>query len=353
MASISAEQLTQAIGAPVEANVGLAQFSTFKLGGPAEFFVRAKTAEIFKQAIAAALTHNLPYTILGKGANVLIADKGISGLVIRAEDNDIVIDGQIVRAGAGAAFAQVAVKSSQAGLAGLEFAASLPGSVGGAVRGNAGCFGSEVKDVLLRAHVLNIPSSLRRGEGVVGATIVSKPPLPLLEKEGIIDLWLDNKDCKFAYRESRFKHEQFIILEAEFKLAPGNKDESIDKISKFLEQKKSTQSVESNCAGCMFKNVAWQEWEKIPADKLKSEDIDDSSQFKAKGVVPTGWIIEQLGLKGYRIGDTMVSEKHGNFLLNMGKATTGQMIQLISYLKMQVRDRLGIMLQEEVQYLGF
>ncbi|MDP1709841.1 MAG: UDP-N-acetylmuramate dehydrogenase, partial [Candidatus Komeilibacteria bacterium] len=286
-------------------------------------------SEIIKQAVQAALDNNLPYTILGGGANVLIADKGIKGLVIKTENTDVVVAGEIIKAGAGAPLAQIAVKSSQAGLAGLEFAVAIPGSVGGGVRGNAGCYGTEVKDVLTRAHVLKITD------------------------KKVEDLWLDNKDCHFAYRESRFKREPFIILEAEFRASSGNKEESMAKMSKWLEQKKATQSVESNCAGCMFKNVAWSDWEKISSETLKREDFDDASRFKDKGVVPTGWIIEQLGLKGYRLGNTMVSEKHGNFLLNMGQATTEQMIQLISYIKMQARDRIGIQLQEEVQYIGF
>ena len=348
---LTINQLTQSIGAPVEAGVSLSQFSTFKLGGPAEFFVRVKTSEIIKNAIQAALDNNLAYTILGGGANVLIADNGIKGLVIKTENTDVVLEGEIIKAGAGAPLAQIAVKSAQAGLSGLEFAVAIPGSVGGGVRGNAGCFGSEVKDVLTRVHVLQVtPSLVKEGEDK------TVPPPVLRRGLGggqVEDLWLDNKDCGFAYRESRFKHEPFIILEAEFKATPGNKEEGMAKMKKFLEQKKATQSVESNCAGCVFKNVAWSDWEKISPERLKKEDIDDASQFKTKGIVPAGWIIDQLGLKGYKIGQAMVSEKHGNFLLNMGQATTDQIVQLISYIKMQVRDRLGIQLQEEVQYLGF
>lgn len=337
--TLTTKKLTREIGASVEQNVPLAQFSTFKLGGPAEFFVRAKSAEIIKKVIQAALENNLPYTILGKGANVLIADAGIKGLVIKTENTDVAVEGEIVRAGAGAPLAQIAVKSAQAGLSGLEFAVAIPGSVGGGVRGNAGCFGTEVKDVLARVHVLQ-----------VGAGLKSRAQKK--SRAQIDDLWLSNADCQFAYRESRFKHEPFIILEAEFKARPGNKEEVMAKMKKWLEQKKATQSVESNCAGCVFKNVLWSEWAEVSPDKLKKEDVDSGSEFQAKGVVPAGWIIDQLGLKGYKIGNAMVSEKHGNFLLNMGEASTDQMIQLISYVKMQVRDRLGVMLQEEVQYLG-
>jgi len=153
---LTINQLTQSIGAPVEAGVSLSHFSTLKRGGPAEFFVRVKTSEIIKNAIQAALDNNLAYTILGGGANVLIADNGIKGLVIKTENTDVVLEGEIIKAGAGAPLAQIAVKSAQAGLSGLEFAVAIPGSVGGGVRGNAGCFGSEVKDVLTRVHVLQV-----------------------------------------------------------------------------------------------------------------------------------------------------------------------------------------------------
>jgi len=360
MPQITVDQLTQSIGAQVEQNVPLAQFSTFKLGGPAEFLVRAKSAEIIKQAIQTALDNNLPYTILGGGANVLIADKGIKGLVIKTENTDVAVEGEIIRAQAGAPLAQIAVKSSQAGLAGLEFAVAIPGSVGGGVRGNAGCYGTELKDVLTRVHVLQIVI-LEGAKRPIGSSISKMDSIASAPQSGaslqndkrVEDVWLENKDCHFAYRESRFKREPFVILEAEFKAMPGNKEESMAKMSKWLEQKKATQSVESNCAGCVFKNVAWPDWEKVSPEALKKEDVDSGKEFQAKGIVPAGWIIDQLGLKGFRLGGTMVSEKHGNFLLNMGQGSTDQMVQLISYVKMQVRDRLGVMLQEEVQYLGF
>lgn len=288
----------------LQENVPLAQFTTFKIGGPARYFVVATTEEEIATAVAEAKANNIQWTMLGGGSDILVADKGFNGLVIKSELNTIAVDegAATITAGSGVRLAGLIVQSVKHGLTGLEFAIGVPASVGGAVWANLGARGSEIANVL-------------------GTVLV-------IEEQGK-QKKLTAAECHFSYRESIFKHRPWVILQATFQLQHGNKELMKDTLKELNALRTQTQDVSAKTAGCAFRNPVGQT--EVPAAKL----IDD------------------LGLKGKKIGGAQVSEKHANFILNTGTATADDVAQLISYVKQQVRDATGIQLQEEVEYVGF
>ena len=304
----------------------LARHVNIRIGGPADFYVEARNSEEIVQAVEASLADGLPFAVIGGGSNTLPSDEGFRGLVIQAANRGWSIDGSRVYAEAGVPSAFLARKAAEAGLTGLEWAISLPGTIGGAVRGNAGCFGGETKDVLASVDALRV-----EGGKVDRATY--RP-----------------EDCRFGYRESVFKHNRDVVLDVELELSPAPKEECLAKLEAVLSKRKLEQPSDSPSAGCMFKNYEFKDESDIA--KLKHR-LEVPPEFLAARRIPAGWLIEQEDLKGKRIGGAQVSEKHGNFLMNDGKASASEVLQLISLIKMKVRDDLGVQLEEEVQLLGF
>ena len=254
---------------------------------------------------------------------MLVNDEGFDGLAIKMSNRDYSIEDGIVQADAGVLSGFLARKTVDAGLVGFEWAISLPGSIGGAVRGNAGCFGGEMKDVVTEVKVL------RDGDVVV----------------------LENQELQFGYRESSVKHSSDIVLSVTMRLKQtGDIDALKKKMAGVLDKRKMNQPLYGSSAGCIFKNYEIKDLKDI--EKLqKDADIPDSMIENKQ--IAAGWIIEQLGLKGKKIGDAMISEEHGNFLINSGNATASDIAQLIAFVKTRARDTFGITLQEEVQYIGF
>lgn len=324
------DQLRQRIGPDVKTGVALAPFTTFKLGGPAEYYVEAKDTDTVAKAVAAATELGVPYFIIGGGSNMVVADDGIKGLVIRITAQGLTIDGTSVTATAGMASGLVSMKATDAGLTGLEWMVGLPGTIGGAVRGNAGMFGGEVKDNLLSAQVL------RDGKVVT----------------------MTNAECAFAYRESAFKHEpRWVVLSATFALATAaDKEASKAQLRANLLKKKEQQPIEHPTAGCVFVN--WRPGSQADVDSLRKSldlDKDDAVPVKADGTVPAAWIIDRAQLKGYGTGHISVSDKHANFFINDGKGSADEVIQLIAAIKTKVRNTTGgvVQLMEEVEYVGY
>jgi UDP-N-acetylmuramate dehydrogenase len=198
---------------------------------------------------------------------------------------------------------------------------TVPGTIGGAVRGNAGCYGGEMKDVVKKVQVL------RGGQ--------------------VLDLSLD--DLKFAYRESLIKHSKDIILSVSFELRPGDSESLKQKIEEQIRKRKASQPFYAGSAGCIFKNY---EIKKDELDRLKKES-DIPEEMIAKGQISTGWLVDQMDLKGKQIDGVKISDEHGNFIINLGNGRASDVVQLISIIKMQARDRFGLALEEEVEYLGF
>lgn len=324
------EVLVKKLGETVRENEPLSKHTNFRIGGPARYFFEATSSEVLVQAVRAALELGLAYFVLGGGSNVLVSDRGFDGLVLKVANRKFEIKSEtaevITEAGVLTAF--LARKTAEAGLTGLEWAVSLPGTIGGSIRGNAGCFGGEMRQVITQVAVL----ALENNQWLVANYA--------------------NKDCQFEYRDSIFKHlsPPPIILSAEFQLKKDDSAACLARLEETLAKRKQSQPFESSSAGCMFKNFEFDKESEVA--KIKKM-IDIPEEFMKAKRIPAGWIVEQLNLKGKQIGDAKVSEKHGNFLVNVGNATADNVIQLVSLIKMKARDEFGIELHEEVQYMGF
>jgi UDP-N-acetylmuramate dehydrogenase len=306
----------------IRENVLLRDYTTFKIGGPARYFFVAKNKEDLKNAILWAKKKKLPFFILGGGSNVLFSDNGFNGLVIKLQNTQYEIRNTNVIAGAGVSLQKLVLETAKKGLSGLENLAGIPGTLGGAIWGNAGAFGREIGDLVEEVKVLDAGSSKLE---------VKK---------------LRNKDCKFGYRDSIFKRKKnWIILEATLRLKKGKKKEIEEKIKEFLRLRKEKQPLEFPSAGSVFKNVPVEKVPKKIQEKFK-EKIKD-------GFLPAGVLIEAAGLKGFQIGGAKISEKHANFIVNVENARAKDVVKLIELIKKEVKRKFNIELEEEIKLVGF
>ncbi len=303
----------------ISKNIALSKYSNFRIGGPADFFVEVKNIADAKQAVAWAQDNRQPILALGGGTNMLIADRGYRGLVIKLNLARLDIQGEMVSAGAGVLVSYLLNQTLNADLVGLEFLTGVPGTVGGAIRGNAGTYGIGLGDVLTMIRYLDEDYQL--GE-------------------------MPAEQGNFAYRHSIFKERKYIILEADLKLKKGDVAAARKLVAERLKYRQETQP-NGYSAGCIFKNVPLAEAE---LDKLKARGLD-IEQFAKKQQIPSAYLIDQAGLKGKTIGRAQVSDKHANYILNTGGATAEDVITLISLIKQQIRDEYGVQLQEEIQLI--
>src|SRR3989339_111232 len=285
----------------LEHNVKLAPYTTFKIGGAAKYFVIVKNKEELVTAVAEAQKNKEQWFILGGGSDILVADSGFNGLVIKSELKQVNFDlkEEQVRAESGVRLNQLITSCLQKELSGLEFAIGVPATVGGATWANLGARGQELQNYFLSAQVIDVQGNTR---------VIKK------------------KDCAFGYRDSIFKHQKFIILEVLFQLRQEEKAKIQQAIKQLTDLRQTTQDLSSFSAGCVFKN---------PTDQT---------------TVPAAKLIDDLDLKGKKIGGAQISSKHANFIINTGTATAEDVIMLISYIKQQVRDKCGVQLQEEIEY---
>ncbi|PIX61904.1 UDP-N-acetylenolpyruvoylglucosamine reductase [Candidatus Uhrbacteria bacterium CG_4_9_14_0_2_um_filter_41_50] len=313
------QELQDIFGEQMRENEPLSKHTNFRVGGPAKWFCEVDSADELIKAIN-VLSGQVTYFILGGGSNVLASDEGFLGVVFKLTMRNIEISGTTVKAGAGALAVMLARTTVGAGLAGLEWAVSLPGTVGGMVRGNAGCFGGETKDNLKSIEVLS---------------------------DGKIKT-MQSEELNFGYRHSAIKKSTDIVLTATFQLKVGDKDQLKARMNEILEKRKTSQPLTSGTAGCTFKNY-------------ETHKGDDMKMFAELGIpkemldarrISSGWLIDRAELKGEKIGGASVSLEHGNFIINDGSATADQIFQLISLVKTRVRDKFNIELEEEIQYLG-
>ena len=295
----------------------LANFTTFKIGGPAKYFVKAKNQKEIIDAIKWAEKRNLPFFILGNGSNVLFSDNVFAGLVIKLQNAKYEIRNTKIVAEVGCPLQKLVQESVKKGLAGLEWAAGIPATLGGAIYGNAGAFGKEMKDTIEKVKTLE------------------------LENCGLRIKELTNKDCKFGYRDSIFKRKKnWIILEATLKFKKGNKKELKEKVKEILKIRKEKQPLEYPSAGSIFKNVPLKE---IP------QKIQNKFKDKIKnGFLPAAVLIETAGLKGKKIGGAKISEKHTNFIINFKNAKAKDVLPLINLIKRVVYQKFKIKLKEEI-----
>ncbi len=318
----------------VQKGIPLAPLTTFKIGGLAKFFVITKTLKELQEAVAWAKDHDEKIFVLGGGANILIADEGLQGLVVRVISTDFEIvkkEGSLaeVRAGAGLTFGQLVTKAAQADLGGLDFLGGLPGSLGGGVYGNAGWTDRAIGDFVESVTVVDI------------ATGEIKKVTP--------------GECEFTYRGSKFKKWPVIIWEAVLSLPVLEKNQAMQAIADNTKKKLASQPTIFPCAGCVFQNVRLTEQPGNAKLRKLLEDEKRAGSLKQVDpeILPSSWLIDRAGLKGKTIGGAQVSDKHANFIVNTGAATAADVIMLMSLIKQQVRDQFGVQLREEVQLLGF
>lgn len=284
----------------IRENIPLAPFISFKVGGPARYFTEPASPEEFSEALAWAKGKGLETFILGKGTNLVFSDQGYSGLVIYPGKsfNAIAWNGNRVRAQSGALLHTVVTQSVGKGMAGIQHLAGIPGTMGGGTYINAGAFGQELKEVITT---------------VTSTTLDGR----LVERT--------NAECGFAYRHSHFFHLNEIILETVLELIPGDKDAMQSEMRETLRKRKEKQPLHLPNAGSMFKRPPGQY---------------------------AGVLIEQAGLKGFRLGGAMISEKHVNFTVNAGGATAQDIHDLTQEVIRRVKELSGTTLEREVIFIG-
>jgi len=322
--AVTLAQLKENLGETVQTRVKLAPYTNFKIGGPAKFLFEAKTSEQLIKAVQVANEFKLPLLILGGASNVLVADKGYNGLVVLVRNNQWKIEGERVTAEAGVNLGFLVQQTVNKELSGFEPLVAVPGTIGGAIFGNAG--------------VPQVPKGFI-GDWVESVTVCRDDKLILLNRE----------ECGFGYRQSAFKQTNDIILSAVFNLKKGSVATSQELIKKYIAARKG-QPYNKPSSGCIFMNVSITDEVDVRKKFAGEEKLDE---FIKRGQLPSSWLIDKAGLKGKTIGGIQVSEDHANYLINIGGGTAEQVVQMISYIKQQVRDKFGFQLQEEVRYLGF
>jgi len=274
--------------------------TTFRIGGNADFFVMPKSVEEVQAVVALCRQEGMPYYILGNGSNLLVSDKGYRGTIIQIykEMNDIHIEGTEVKVQAGALLSKIGSATLAAGLTGFEFAAGIPGTVGGAVVMNAGAYGGEMKDILKSATVLT-------------------------ENGEVLTLY--NRELELGYRTSIIARKGYTVLEAVYELQPGDKESIRARMDELKTQRVTKQPLEYPSAGSTFKRP--------------------EGYFAGK-------LIQDAGLRGFRVGGAQVSEKHCGFVINTGDATAQDVMELIQQVSDKVMQEFGVKLEPEVKVLG-
>ena len=280
-------------------NEPMSKHTTFRIGGNADVFVSPKVSQV-ADIIALAKEYDVPVTIVGNGSNLLVGDKGIRGLVLSfgKEAEEIQLDGRCMVVSAGTILAKAAAEAAKNSLTGLEFAAGIPGTLGGAIVMNAGAYGGEMKDVVVSVKVLT-------------------PECEMVE--------LSKEELDFSYRHSCIPEKGYIVLEATIELMPGEENVIRETMADFKARRVDKQPLEYPSAGSTFKRP--------------------EGYFAGK-------LIQDADLRGYKVGGAQVSEKHCGFVINVGNATAKDVLQLIEDVKRIVWDKFQVELEPEVKMIG-
>ena len=271
--------------------------TSFKVGGKADIFIRAYSVEEIKSILKISKENNIPLFILGNGTNLLVKDDGCRGIVLQIKLDDIQINGTEVSVQSGVKNAILSKKLIDNSLTGFEFASGIPGTIGGAIKMNAGAYGSEMKDIVQEVTYLDYDGNIHQ---------------------------ISNLECEFSYRHSRFFYEKAVILETKLNLEKGNKEEIQEKVTELTKQRKEKQPLEYPNAGSTFK---------------RGENFI------------TAKLIDECGLKGYTIGGAQVSEKHAGFIINKGNATSKDILDLIGYVQKVVKEKTGENIKLEIEII--
>lgn len=283
-------------------NEPMSKHTSFKIGGNADYFIKVKSIEELKKLLELAKKNKVPVTIVGNGTNLLVRDAGIRGIVIKLELNDFKIkktaNDIIITVEAGMTLAALATIALKEEITGLEFLSGIPGTIGGALRMNAGAYGSEMKDIVMKSRYMTYDGKIRT---------------------------LDHKSHEFEYRNSVFSKLDVIIIDTTIRLKKGNKEEIQKIMDEYSEARKKAQPIEYPNAG---------------------------STFKRKEGVLTAKLIDECGLKGFSIGDAEVSTKHAGFIINKGKATADDVLNLVEHIKKQIKEKYDLQIELEILVLG-
>lgn len=309
----------------IQKNVLLKNHTTFCIGGRARYFIEAESVKDLIEAIKMAKEKNLPFFVLGQGSNVLAKESGFKGIIIKIQILNLKIQNCKSKfkifCEAGVSLSEIIFKSLKVGATGMEWAAGIPGTIGGAIYGNAGAFGYSMADNLENITALDS----------------KKLTVKTLKKD----------ECFFGYKESVFKKKKtLIILGATLKLNKGEKENISKQIEKNIREKRENQPLNFPSAGCVFKNPR-----KIIKNKKLLKEFPEIIGFNIKGTVPAGWLIEKCGLKGKKIGRAQISSKHANFIVNLGGARSKDVEKLIGVIKKEVERKFKIKLVEEIQII--
>jgi UDP-N-acetylmuramate dehydrogenase len=276
--------------------------TSFKIGGVADCLIKAETTQELQKICQFAKENKINITIIGNGSNLLVLDGGIRGIVIKINIKNFEIQEEnnsvILTVGAGNKLGEVAQKLLKKEITGFEFAAGIPGTIGGAVRMNAGAYGGEMKDIIQTVKYMDYDGKV-------------------YEKQ--------NQDLEFSYRKSMFTKKEFIILEAKLKLHKGNGIEIKNKMAEYEKSRKEKQPVEYPSAGSTFK---------------RGEDFI------------TAKLIDEAGLKGYKVGGAMVSTKHAGFVINAEHATAKDVLNLVEYIKKEILKKFNKKIELEIEIMG-
>src|SRR5258705_2946033 len=310
------ERLRAAVGERLRIQEPLRHHATFRIGGPADYFVAARTADELVQALRAAHDLRVPVFLLGGGSNLLVSDEGFRGLVVRNAIDEMEFDGTAVQVGCGRDFLELIQACRDRSVAGLAYAAGIPGSVGGAIYGNAGCYGKDI------------------GSRVVECTVVT---LDGARVETLPAPWF-----QFAYRDSRLKREPRALLTCVLSLEHGDPVAIAAEIEEKLEIRrvKHPQWRIEPTAGSYFKNLP---------PGFQAPGLPHSPRTQR---VPAGVLLDACECRGLRVRDAMVFAKHANILVNAGHSTATDVLTLAEVMKARVRAKFGVELEEEVMFLG-
>lgn len=307
----------------IKKNVLLAPLTTFKIGGPADYFFEVKNFQELKLIFQKIRENKNPFFILGGGSNILVADEGFRGWVIKISNKELKIkkvkNGVEVIAGAGCLLSEVLKKTLEKGVGGLEWAVGIPGTIGGAICGNSGAYGHSIGELVKEVEVFN----------------------PFSFKKEIISA----NDCHFNYRESIFKEKPLIIWRVNLFFKKASKFISEKLIKAYLLDRKNKIPPYPS-AGSVFKNVKFEDLpeslrKKIPAEKIKG------------GKISAGYLVEKAGLKGKKIGEAEISFQHANFIINKGRAKAKDVLALIKLVKETVKRKFNVDLELEILLVGF
>lgn len=283
-------------------NEPMSKHTSLKIGGNADYFVKIKSVEELKKVLELADENDVPVTIIGNGTNLLVKDGGIRGIVVKLNLNSFKIRKTskeiLITAESGMTLATLSNIAQKEEIEGLEFLSGIPGTIGGAIRMNAGAYGSEMKDVVVKTRYMTYDGKLKT---------------------------LELDDHKFEYRNSIFSKLDVIIIDTTLKLKKGSKQEIETKIKEYATARRNSQPLEYPNAG---------------------------STFKRKEGIITAKLIDECGLKGFSIGDAEVSSKHAGFIINKGKATADDVLKLVEHVKKEIKNKYNLDLELEILVLG-